>query len=128
MPVSLMELKSCCFTSLVFCMQLTRQHFIRLHNDATRKTTTTCHTAWLLIDIQCKCIIPIACRQMSSKYTSLFAKMVAHKKIQTYKQKKQYKNTLITHYVHSQSIAILTKCIDRIFIFTNKFLTSFFDI
>jgi len=34
------------------------------------------------------------------------------------------KNTLTTHYVHSQSITILTKCIDPIFVFTNKFLTS----
>ena len=42
--------------------------------------------------------------------------------------KKQYKNTLTTHYVHSQSITIFTKCIDRIFVFTNKFMTSFFNI
>jgi len=63
------------------------------------------------------------------KYTSLFTKMVAHKKkIQTYKQKAVLKNTLTTHYVHSQSITIFTKCIYRIFVFTNKFLTYFFDI
>jgi len=42
--------------------------------------------------------------------------------------KSSIENTLITHYVHSQSITILTKCIDRIFVFTNKFMTSFFDI
>jgi len=51
--------------------------------------------------------------------------MVAHKKYK-HTNKKQYKNTLTTHYVHSQSITIFTKCIDRIFVFTNKLLTSFF--
>ena len=54
--------------------------------------------------------------------------MVANKKkMQTYKQKQYKKKALTTHYVHSQSITIFTKCIDRIFVFTNKFLTSFFD-
>jgi len=37
--------------------------------------------------------------------------------------KSSIKNTLITHYVHLQSITILTKCIDRIVVFINKFLT-----
>jgi len=47
--------------------------------------------------------------------------MVAYKKkIQTYKQK-QYKNTIITHYVQSQSITIFTKCI----IYLSIYLTFF---
>jgi len=42
--------------------------------------------------------------------------------------KSSIKNTLTTHNVHSQSRTIFTKCIDRIFVFTNKFLPSFFNI
>jgi len=42
--------------------------------------------------------------------------------------KSSIKNTLTTHNVHSQSSTIFTKCIDRIFVFTNKFLPSFFNI
>jgi len=53
--------------------------------------------------------------------------MVANeKKIQTNKQINSINNTLNTHYVQSQSIAVLTKCIDQI-VFTNKFPKSFFD-
>jgi len=64
------------------------------------------------------------------QYTSLFTKMVANKRKhrQTNKHTSSINNTLNIQYVHSQNITVLTKCIDRNFVFTNKFLTSFFNI
>ena len=91
---------------LVFCMQLTRQHFIGLQYIMTQQEKQqrlvtlavnryTLHNSNSLQANVFKIYIFIRQNGSTQKNTN----------IQT---NKNYKNTLITHYVHSQSITIFS--------------------